>query len=116
MNQRMMVFDLFGLDLSLFFSFPHLAKQLMLRFTKAEPELISDYDMSHLVRSNIRGGLSFCSQRLVKLETEKKGDQIHTFLDKEKKHPATMMYLDEVINNKYNTQRVYFIIFPFFSE
>jgi len=107
-DMRNRVFDTFGLDLTLFFSFPHLAKQIMLRYTQAEPEYISDYAMAHLVRSNIRGGLTFINQRLIKLH-EKVDEQgrAHTYLDKEGKHPACIVYLDEV--------SICYILLSFFS-
>lgn len=95
-DMRARVFTHFGLDMNLFFSFPHLSKQLMLRYTKAEPEMISDYAMADLLRSGIRGGMAYVNQRLIKLHTKTDQDgNLETYLDEACTIPACLIYLDE---------------------
>ena len=65
------IIDEFELDLCHYLSLPMLAKDIMLKSTKVEMELISDQEMSHLLQSNIRGGLSFINTRLAEAKKEK---------------------------------------------
>jgi len=95
-DMRKRVFNQFGLDMVLFFSFPHMSKQLMLRHTKAQPEMISDYSMADLLRSGIRGGLAYVNQRLIKLHSKRSPTgKILTFLDEACTIPACLVYVDE---------------------
>lgn len=55
----------FGLDICQYLSLPMLAKDIMLKITRAEMELIHDHEMSNLIQKNIRGGLSFINTRKV---------------------------------------------------
>ena len=58
----------FGLDLCHYLSLPMMAKDVMLKMTDVEIELISDPDMAHLVQKGIRGGLSYINQRKAELD------------------------------------------------
>ena len=53
----------FELDLTRYLSLPMMAKDIMLKTTGAELELISDQEMSDLIQKNLRGGLSFINKR-----------------------------------------------------
>ncbi len=53
----------FELDMCAYLSLPMLAKDIMLKYTGAEIELISDEEMSTMIQSGIRGGLSFINKR-----------------------------------------------------
>ena len=57
------IFEEFKIDLAHFFSLPHMAKDIMLKMTKVEMGLMHDTDMINMVRSNIRGGLSYANIR-----------------------------------------------------
>lgn len=63
---RNMVYDDFKLDICNYLSTPMLAKDLMLKQTGVRIQLISDRDMAELIRSNIRGGVSYINNRLCK--------------------------------------------------
>jgi hypothetical protein len=63
MDLRNNVWDCFGLDLCQYLSLPHLAKDIMLKQTGVEIDLIHDHEMSDLLKRNIRGGLSFVNVR-----------------------------------------------------
>ena len=77
---RNSVWEEFELDLCQYLSLPHLAKDIMLKTTRAEMELISDQEMSDLVQKSIRGGLSFVNTRRVDASAEE---------------PLSMTYVDE---------------------
>lgn len=53
----------FELDLTRYLSLPMMAKDIMLKTTGVELELITDQEMSDLVQKNLRGGLSFINKR-----------------------------------------------------
>jgi hypothetical protein len=53
----------FGLDACQYLSLPHMAKDILLKETGAEIELVSDQEMSDFLQKNIRGGLSFVNLR-----------------------------------------------------
>ena len=55
--------DEFGLEIAQYLSLPMLAKDIMLKKTDVEMELMHDQEMAHLVQSNIRGGLSYVNTR-----------------------------------------------------
>lgn len=69
---RQNIWNEFGLDMCAYFSLPMLAKDIMLKYTGADIELISDKDMSNLLQANIRGGLSFINKRYA-YETDENG-------------------------------------------
>jgi len=77
MNLRSMVYDEFKLDICNYLSLPMLSKDLMLKMTGVEIELISDPEMSNLLQHNIRGGVSYINNRLV---TQRSGFSI-VYLD-----------------------------------
>ncbi len=60
------IFATFGLDMCQYLSLPHLAKDIMLKETNVEIELLCDQEMSDLLQKNIRGGLSFVNVRHAK--------------------------------------------------
>jgi hypothetical protein len=62
-NFRNLVWENFSLDMCKYLSLPHLAKDIMLKYTGAEIELIHDQEMSDLFQKSIRGGLSFVNVR-----------------------------------------------------
>ncbi len=63
MDMRNNIWTEFGLDMCAYLSLPMLAKDIMLKYTGAEIELISDDDMSNMIQASIRGGLSFINKR-----------------------------------------------------
>ena len=65
-DMRNNVWQEFELDLCQYLSLPMLAKDIMLKTTGVEMELISDHEMSDFVQKNIRGGLSFINTRRAK--------------------------------------------------
>jgi len=58
-NFRKLFWQTFNLDVARFLSLPMVAKQAMLKTTGVEIGLIHDQEICHLLRENIRGGLSF---------------------------------------------------------
>ena len=60
---RESVISEFNIDLCHYLSLPMMAKDIMLKFTNVEMELMSDVEMIHMIRSNIRGGLSYVNTR-----------------------------------------------------
>ena len=56
----------YGLDPCYYFSDPGLAWDAMLKMTGIELELINDIDMSHMIQSGMRGGISYISTRYSK--------------------------------------------------
>ncbi len=96
-NFRDMVWKNFGLDMCQYLSLPHVAKDAMLKYTKARIELVHDQEMSYLLQNNIRGGLSFVNVRHAKRIAEeelpaRQGHGVRTV-------PQTMLYVDA--NNLY---------------
>jgi hypothetical protein len=70
MNMRKTLYEEFRLDMCQYLSLPMMAKDVMLKVTGAEIELISDYDMVLMLQRGIRGGMSFIGQRLVELDAQ----------------------------------------------
>lgn len=62
-NLREAIQSEFEIELTQYLSLPMMAKDIMLKTTGAELDLISDQEMSHLIQSNIRGGLSYINTR-----------------------------------------------------
>lgn len=83
----------YGLDPAYYFSAPGLAWDAMLKTTGTHLELISDTDMSHMIQSGMRGGISYISTRY-----SKANDIYMKYYDRneEKSH---IIYLDA--NNLY---------------
>ena len=67
------IFDEFGLCAFYYISSPHLAFDLMLKVTGVNIDLMSDPEMVKLMMDNIRGGLSFASERLCHSDPELPG-------------------------------------------
>lgn len=76
-NLRGMIFTDFEIDICHYLSLPMLTKDLMLKHTGVEIDLISDPEMSDLMQYNIRGGVSFINTRLA----EKTEDLAISYLD-----------------------------------
>jgi len=55
----------YGLDPAHYISSPGLSQDAMLKYTKAEPELLTDPDMLYMILEGIRGGLSGIMTRYV---------------------------------------------------
>lgn len=100
----------FGLDISHYLSLPMLSKDLMLKMTGEEVELISDMEMSNLLQRNIRGGVSFINTRYfeagvdggsLKAAEEKKASEKHATAEEKEEASAdtSLLYLDA--NNLY---------------
>lgn len=62
-NLRNQVYKEFKLDICHYWSLPMLSKDAMLKFTNVELDLLHDQEMIHVIRKNIRGGLSFVNTR-----------------------------------------------------
>lgn len=60
---RKICFDNFGLDCAWYVSTPQLAFDAMLRMTKVEISLMHDESQILFMEANVRGGLSYISQR-----------------------------------------------------
>ena len=67
---RNTLFEEFRLDLCHFFSLPMMAKEMLLKKTGVEVELLTDPEMIRMVKENIRGGLSYVNQRHFDVEEE----------------------------------------------
>lgn len=74
---RNRVFKEFNLDMCHYLSLPHMAKDVMLKMTKVEMELITDMDMIFFLKQNIRGGLSYIATR----HAEKKQGESLLYID-----------------------------------
>jgi len=94
------IYDQYGLDLAHYISLPQLTKDLFLKSSGVEMELISDCDMINLIQSNIRGGLSFVNWRLAENPQETR-EKDTTKEDKESssQQEQSILYLDA--NNLY---------------
>jgi len=66
------MYNEFGVDLCHYLSLPMMTKDIMLKTTGVKMELISDIEMIQMLRSNIRGGLSYVNQRHFDVEEESK--------------------------------------------
>ncbi len=72
----------FNLDIAKYLSLPMLAKDIMLKTTGVELELIHDQEMSDLIQKSLRGGLSYINKR----KAEK--------VDKKDSPPRSILYTD----------------------
>ena len=63
MEFRYSMLEDFDLDPFAYFSLPHLVKDVMLSTTGAELELLSDPEMVHMLKDNLRGGVSYIATR-----------------------------------------------------
>lgn len=71
-NLRGNIYDEFNIDLCHFLSLPMLSKDIMLKHTGVEMEVLSDLEMIQFFKSSIRGGLSFVNQRHFELSEAEK--------------------------------------------
>lgn len=62
-NFRTLCIDNYGLDCAHYFSLPGFTFDAMLKYTKVELELLSNYDMYMFIERGIRGGTTTCSKR-----------------------------------------------------
>jgi len=67
LDLRRSIFDEFHLDICQYLSLPQLTKDVMLKTTGTEIELMHDEEMAQWVRGGIRGGLSMINTRHVDL-------------------------------------------------
>ncbi len=86
LDMRNNIWNEFELDMCAYLSLPMLAKDIMLKYTGAEIELLTDQEMSNLIQSSIRGGLSFINKRFA-VRKDEQGD------------PKQLLYVDA--NNLY---------------
>jgi len=63
MELRRGLYEEFKLDIAHYFSLPMIAKDIMLKTTGVKIEQMSDLEMIHFVKDNIRGGLSYVNTR-----------------------------------------------------
>lgn len=73
---RDVIFQDAQLDILHYLSTPQIALDFMLKLTGVKIELLTDLDKILFVERNIRGGLSFISQRLVEVERDEKMKEI----------------------------------------
>ena len=98
MDMRRNIWAEFQLDMCAYLSLPMLAKDIMLKYTGAKIELISDKEMSDLLQANIRGGLSFINKR-VAVARPRASDTV------EGEEPSVILYVDA--NNLYGKAMVF---------
>ena len=79
----------FGIDMCHFLSLPMMTKDIMLKSTNVKMGLLTDVEMVNLVKSNIRGGLSYVNMRHFDCEEE----------EKKRGEPVCVSYVDA--NNLY---------------
>lgn len=70
LNLRERVMATYGVDMCHYLSLPMMSKDIMLKFTNCEIDFIRDLEMLHLIRRNIRGGLSFIGHRHIDVDEE----------------------------------------------
>jgi len=89
------IYGSFDIDLAHYISLPSLSRDLMLKVTEAEPELLTCPEMVAFVRGAIRGGHSFIGMRMAELE-ESRGEsgEVRTAF---RGQPASICYID--VNN-----------------
>lgn len=62
-NFRTLCIENYGLDCAHYFSLPGLTFDAMLKYTKVNLELFTNYDMYMFVEKGVRGGITSCSKR-----------------------------------------------------
>jgi hypothetical protein len=96
MDFREDIWNCFQLDACQYFSLPHLAKDILLKKTGAQIELIADQGMNDLLQKNIRGGLSFVNvrhaKRIVMEKLEKGGWRCLIYFDANNLYGKAMSY------------------------
>ena len=91
---RNTIYSNFKLDMSHYLSMPMITKDIMLKESGCKIELISDIDMLHWIKSNIRGGLSYVNTRYIDVEAERQERVKHGM-----KPDYSLLYVDA--NNLY---------------
>ena len=68
-DMRDKIWSEFELDICAYLSLPQLTKDMWLKHTRVEVDLMHDQDMAQTIMGNIRGGLCFINQRSVGLNS-----------------------------------------------
>eukprot|EP01044_Picomonas_judraskeda_P043694 COSAG03_NODE_23113_length_283_cov_0.836957_1_plen_93_part_11 len=69
-NFRAVAIENYGLDPAHYFTLPNYAWECMLKKTKVQLELLTDYDMHLMVEQGIRGGISMIAHRYAKANND----------------------------------------------
>jgi len=93
-NFRSVCLQAYKLDPARYYTSPGLGWDAMLKMTKVELELLSDYDVLLIIKKGIRGGISMISNRYGKATNIYMGEKFHS-----EKPSSYITYLDA--NNLY---------------
>jgi len=93
-NFRSVCLQTYKLDPGWYYTSPSLSWDAMLKMTKVELELLSDYDMLLIIKKGIRGGISMISNRYGKANNKYMGEKFDN-----EKPSSYSTYLDA--NNLY---------------
>lgn len=107
MELRESIFSEFNIDLCHYLSLPMMTKDIMLKYTRVEIEMMSDIDMIQFVKANIRGGLSYVSTRHfdVDVEREKRGEDVSLlYVDANNLYGAAMRFAMPVSDYQWLTE------------
>lgn len=86
---REQIYSSFELDLCNYLSLPHLSMDIMLKYTGAEIELMSNREMAGIIKDNIRGGHAYAGLRHCLAEPD--GGVTMTYLDVNNLYGDAMM-------------------------
>ena len=90
MHFREWVFSKFQLDFAHYLSLPMLGKDIMLKMTKEQPQYLHDPEMVQMLKSNIRGGVSYINTRM--LDVTKADNESIIYLDANNLYGKAMKY------------------------
>ena len=93
-DMREKIWSEFSLDICAYLSLPQLTKDMWLKYTGVEVELMHDQDMAQTIMDNIRGGLCFINQRSVG------DDSLNEKMEKKLYPNSKIFYLDENVRRK----------------
>jgi hypothetical protein len=109
MDFRNTIFDCFELDMCQYLSLPHLAKDILLKETGAEIELIHNEELNDLLQRNIRGGLSFVNvrhaKRIVMSYNEEKGWRCIIYFDANNLYGNSMSFPLPLRGHRFMTEK-----------
>lgn len=105
-NFRDVCLKTYGLDPAHYYTAPGLSWDAMLKCSKIELDLMTDFDMIAFIKSGIRGGVSVCSNRYAKANNE----YLHDYNSKARK--SFLTYLDA--NNLYGWAMSQFLPYGYF--